>query len=201
MQSACFTPLYGGNIAYYAALLQYESIVFEQCENYYKQSFVNRMQLLMSHGKMDLSIPISSKGKTPLAEVLINYNEKWNSLHWKSIVSAYASSPFFMYLADDLAYLYKNPPTRLLEFNVSLIQFFLKVLEHPCQLTYTETFEKKIDGIDLRHQFHPKKDIDLTMPEYPQVFNDRLAFTPNLSILDLLCSQGKKSKEYLLLLR
>ena len=51
---------------------------------------------------------------------------------------------------------------------------------------------------DFRERIHPKKDFRLEDPEffpqpYYQVFQERLGFLPNLSIIDLLFNMGPES--------
>ncbi len=50
-----------------------------------------------------------------------------------------------------------------------------------------------LDALDMRNKILPKnfqKDRENWKPRYPQVFEDRVGFQPNLSILDLLFCEG-----------
>ena len=51
---------------------------------------------------------------------------------------------------------------------------------------------------DFRERIHPKKDFRIAAPEfiphpYYQVFDSKLGFLPNLSIIDLLFNMGPES--------
>ena len=57
---------------------------------------------------------------------------------------------------------------------------------------------KKEYETDFRGTFTPKHPYPtLSHKSYHQVFSDRLPFTPNLSIIDLLMNLGPESKSYL----
>lgn len=52
--------------------------------------------------------------------------------------------------------------------------------------------------MDLRNEFSIKEPYSgIDFPPYSQVFNDRLGFVPNVSILDLLFNLGPETKRYL----
>ena len=69
--------------------------------SYEKQSFRNRAEIYGANGKLKLIIPIKhSQGskKKSYKNVSIDYDKNWQKIHWKSICSAYRSSPYFEYL-------------------------------------------------------------------------------------------------------
>jgi hypothetical protein len=62
----------------------------------------------------------------------------------------------------------------------------------------TDSYEIEVtDKIDGRHLINSKTKLQFEQPEYVQVFEDRNAFIPNLSILDLLFNEGTNAVPYL----
>jgi len=66
------------------------------------------------------------------------------------------------------------------------------------ELSFTEEYFKSVpDALDFRDRIHPKKESLLLNPKpYYQVFEEKNGFYPDLSIVDLLFSQGPQSKNY-----
>jgi hypothetical protein len=117
-------------------------------------------------------------------------------------VASYASSPFFEYLADELAPFYEKKFTFLIDLNIQLTEFSLEQLGKNLPIRRSDKFKEILDDQDPRYFIHPKKDqADLDpgfQPEaYHQVFSDRLGFQSNLSILDLIFNMGPDALSYL----
>jgi hypothetical protein len=74
-------------------------------------------------------------------------------------------------------------------------------LQLPFIIEKTSTYSKKTDAsvLDLRNQMAPKNRLQQESPlkPYPQVFESKNGFLPNLSILDLLFCIGPESFYYL----
>jgi hypothetical protein len=84
------------SVAYFAALHGTEKIILEKKEHFEKQSFRNRCHILTAQGVERLVIPLTSKsGKVLITDVRIDYTQKWLNNHWRTLESAYRSSPFF----------------------------------------------------------------------------------------------------------
>ena len=200
-----FPALYNGPINYYARLVRHEELILEQHDSYLKQSYRNRCLIMGPNGVMALSIPvIHTHGVKPLLkDIRIDYDSPWNKIHWKSLVASYASSPFFEYLADELAPFYEKKFTFLLDLNIELTEFSLEQVGKVLPIRRSDRFKEIADDQDPRYFIHPKKDqADLDpgfQPEaYQQVFSDRLGFQSNLSILDLIFNVGPDALSYLL---
>ena len=90
-------------IEYYAYPANFPNIYIERYENYLKQSYRNRCNILSANGVMPLSIPVESAAgkKCLIKDIRITEHGNWRHLHWNALVSAYNSTPFFEYYRDD----------------------------------------------------------------------------------------------------
>ena len=116
-------------IEYYVVLANSERILLEQHEYYQKQSYRNRCRIATANGIMDLSIPVDSAGKTPIRDLRISDHNNWQTHHWRSIETAYNSSPFFEYYADDFRPFFEKKWLFLWDFNLALFNKTLELLD------------------------------------------------------------------------
>ncbi len=193
--------MYFGSIAQYAVMAQSESIVFENEDNYQKQTYRNRTYIYGANGKLLLSIPIKHIGKYNrqlYKDVRIENDFPWQAQHWKSLETAYRTSPFFEYYEDEFAPLFEKPKEFLLDFNYECMQAVIDCLQLECSFTKTnEYFRKPNDVNDLRRLIDAKKEKPYNLSSYIQVFEDKHGFIGNLSILDLLFNEGTNALTYL----
>jgi hypothetical protein len=131
-----------------------------------------------------------------ICDVKISNHSDWQTQHWRSIESAYNSSPFFEYYLDDLKPFYEKKWLFLWEFNANLQNKILDMLEIEKQIEYVGKFEPLVDKsvLDVRNLIHPKKESLITVQSYYQVFEQKMGFIPNLSIIDLLFNMGNESQ-------
>lgn len=193
-------------IQYYTKLLKYPTAYIEQYENYRKGSFRNRCQIATANGVLALSIPLK-RGKnqqTSIKEVIIDNSSDWKLMHWRSFCTAYGKSPFFEYYQDDLLPIYEKKSKFLFDFCLEIqeLLFSLLQLSPNCQLSTSFELDPSPNTLDFRNKLLPKnykknQDPFFSSKPYPQVFEDRLGFLPNLSILDLLFCTGPEASSYL----
>ncbi|MCP4312519.1 MAG: WbqC family protein [Bacteroidetes bacterium] len=195
-----YPALYNGPVQYFARLVREKEIFLEQFDHYVKQSYRNRCNIAGANGLLTLSIPVKRiKGtKNLFREVRIDYDTPWNKVHWKSLVAAYAASPFFEYFMDDLAGFYEKPFEFLVDLNAELLEKTLQIIGLDIPVKMTLDFQALTGEEDPRHFIHPKLDTGSVDPgfvphAYHQVFEERHGFRPNLSILDLLFNEGPNS--------
>lgn len=190
------------SIQYFSKLTSGEPVFIEQWEHYQKGTYRNRCHIAAANGLTRLTIPLI-KGKNEqqsIREVRIAYYEPWQRQHWQSIRSAYSNSPFYEFYADALQPFYEKTFPFLFDFNLELLQTLLKLLRIEVTLQLTDAYvDEAPDGwTDLRNAIHPKPhlqkpDPDFTPKPYHQVFEDRYAFLPNLSMLDGLFCLGAEA--------
>jgi hypothetical protein len=190
---------YHPNIAYFSRTFLAESLLIEAHENYLKQTFRNRCEILTDQGKLALTVPIKGGSKKTLITALeIDYSQNWVNTHWRTIKSAYSNSPYFEFYADYFKTIYDRRPPLLFELNLEFLQLYLRFLKIGKPLSYTSRYEEKCGaGVsDLRNTISPKNEPDnMAMESYVQVFGKQ--FARNLSILDLLFNLGPQAGKYL----
>lgn len=169
-------------------------------EPYLKQTYRNRMRILGANGPLELTVPIkSTKGKTlSIDQIEISYDENWPLKHWRSIKSAYRSSPFFEEYEEDIKPIIFSESVKLIDLNKLIIDGIINLLN--LNNTFKFTSEKQLPSLynDYRTHFKPSKSpVFENLKSYQQVFNYKFDFVPNLSILDLLFNEGPYSKTML----
>jgi hypothetical protein len=195
MDTVLIETQYLPSIAFFAAVYRKKSIMLERHENYVKQSYRNRCQLVDASGRRELTVPVIHRaGKVPISEVRIDYSQKWVNNHWRCIQSAYGKAPYFEYYADDLHDILYAKPSCLYDLNRQLLSMCLKALRFDIQVTDTMSYNKTVENsvLDLRNAIDVKKPAGLngifTSVPYAQVFGS--SFVENASIIDLIFCVG-----------
>lgn len=159
-------------------------------EHYIKRSVRNRTRIMTANGVLELTVPVvnANRPQTAMHKMQIDYSKPWQHQHWVAIESAYRSSAYFDFIAERLRPFYSENYTSLVEFNLAILTTLLAVLGYTTPLkTTTEYVVATENDVDLR----PKhRTTEFSTPHYFQLFSDRLPFAENLSILDLLMSEG-----------
>ena len=186
-------PTYFPSIAQFHLILN-NPCVLEVSDNYQKQTLRNRAYIYGANGKQALNLPIKhvggDTGRQLFKDVKVENNFPWQRLHWKSLETAYRTSPYFEYYEDDLA--------RIFDVNLDTIETILACLLVHINFDKTKGYEAEPQGVkDYRFLSSAKKEYPITMPPYHQIFSDKYGFIPNLSILDLLFHEGPNTQEYL----
>jgi hypothetical protein len=195
-------PCYFGTVAQFVILAQSDNATFEVCDNYQKQTYRNRQHIYAANGKLQLNIPVKhtqdNSGRQAYCDVFIANDFNWQIQHWRSIRTAYKTSPFFEYYEDELYPLYQDKQERLLDFNFKCLTTITACLELEVSIEKTTAYEKTLaHKKDYRFLVNAKAKEQFKMTAYTQVFEEKHGHLTNLSILDLLFNEGPNAINYL----
>ncbi|OYU85377.1 MAG: hypothetical protein CFE24_02420 [Flavobacterium sp. BFFFF2] len=196
---AVIHPSYFPSVSHFVALAHSQEWVLEQGDHFQKQTNRNRMYIYSPNGLQLLNIPVkhSIQPHQFIKEVRLETDFDWQKQHLKSLEAAYRSSPYFEYFEDYFAPIYTKKHTFLWDVIMETMAISCKCLGVPFTFTETDEYHRVItDGVDFRSLINGKKDANQWAP-YTQVFDDKHGFISNLSIIDLLCNEGRHALQYL----
>ncbi len=210
MQNTAIFPLfYLPNLSYFSTLKSLNfDFTLEKEEFFPKQTFRNRASILSPNGPLTLTIPVikGSKVHTKYKDVKISYDQKWQRLHKLCLQNCYRSSAYFEYYEDDILPFYEKRYEFLFDYNLEWLEFIFKQLKIKADFKFTDSYDREVQN-DYRNLFSKSANPINTQQSqnkviYPslsyfQVFNDRIPFQANLSILDLIFNQGPQAKNFL----
>lgn len=172
-----------------------DELFLDGWEHFQKMSRRNRYRIAAANGPGLLSVPLagSRNQRSVMKEVLIDNRDQWQIRHWRTLFSAYRRAPFFAHFEPELEQIFNKPFERLCDFNRESIDWLRRHLGVQTPFQATEVYEKEPAGkTDARDEVlrGSAEEIAPFLPRYRQVFEDRYGFTPGLSALDLLFSEG-----------
>ncbi len=188
-------------VQYFAEIIKSEKILVEQHETYPKQTYRNRCYIYSANGVIPLSIPVEkgSFHKVKLRDIKIDNSRKWQREHIHAIKSAYNSSAFFEFYAEQVLIPLESQYEYLIDLNMDILEILFDILEIDIKIEKTASFIKDygMDFHDMRYSLSPKNEFLYQPLKYFQVFSPRHGFKPNLSIIDLLFNMGPETWTYL----
>ena len=196
-------PTYFPSIVSYATMLKQEQLTFEVMDFFEKQTYRSRMYIHSANGKQMLSVQVKhtkTDGRQVYRDVQISNDFNWQKLHWRSLETAYRTSPYFEFYEDDLYPLFHQKEKYLVDFNIKTIETLNEMLDVSFNYDKTDKFVMNYEGEqDNRFLVNAKKKlpIEADLPKYTQMFDDRNGFMPNLSVSDLLFMEGPNALTYL----
>lgn len=188
-------------VTYFLYILHHDEILVEAEETYRKQTLRNRCIVCSANGPQVLTVPVSKPAgsATMTREVRISYRKNWLANHWATIISAYNSSPYFLFFRDELKEILFSGHDKLLDLNLEILGKLMEFSGISARITTTSTFARPEDPEkDPRYGKHFGYGHSRPLPSYPQVFDEKYGFTSGVSFLDLLCNLGPSAKDYLL---
>lgn len=205
MKKALFHPCYFGPISLWANIVQTEETIFENEDNYQKQTYRNRMYIYDANGKLNLNIPVKhssslgldTNGRQKYRDVQIENEFDWQIRHWRALKTSYQTSPFFEFYEDELNPLYEKSYKFLLDFNYDCMEFAAEAMQYDLEIQKTAEYFEKPEIEDLRKLVTAKKKVHFQNEPYTQVFSEKLGFENDLSVLDLLFNEGPNTLQYL----
>lgn len=198
IENQIFSP-----IPVYTEIMKFDEILIEKFDNYQKRTYRNRFSLVSPQGLVYSSIPLKKgKNSQKFVDVEISYDNNWIRSLSNAMRSYYSSSPFFEHYFGRIIEIFERREKLLFEFNNSFRELIFQLLEIEKTVTFTTEYWKQYNDnniIDLRQKYLPvdKTEIKFNIKPYPQVYEGKLGFITNASILDLLFNMGKSSIFYL----
>lgn len=139
-------------------------------------------------------------GKVASREIEIEHKHHTLKMHARAIQSVYGKAPWFEMIGPDILHILCNGHRYLSEMNMEILSLCLKFLKIKPKLSFTDVYypvqtyqESGID--DLRDKIHPKKTTIFKKIPYRSIFGKE--FVENLSIIDLLFSEGPLAKNFI----
>lgn len=201
MAEVLIHPSYFPSIETMAVMAQATAIRFEKDDNYQKQTYRNRAYIAHSNGILLLNVPIKHIGKgirQKYRDIHTENDFPWLAQHWRSIQTAYRTSPFFEYYEDDIEPIFTRKVDALYNHNILIFETIADLIGLEKPITFTEEyFRNPIDVNNYRHIIEAKRKEKFQATPYLQVFQTPGEFLNNLSILDLLFNEGPNTLEYL----
>ncbi len=193
---------YFPNTYFFREFLLNEDFVLEQHENYQKQTFRNRCQILTSQGMVDLSVPILKSENKLYIDTKIDHQQRWAQIHWRSIQTAYGKSPYFEYYSETFEKILLTKNQYLFDFNLNILSKCLKILKIDKKIQLSTNYQPNYDNTiynDLRNKKLPinseNEYIIKNKIAYYQSFGNE--FVDGLSILDLIFYEGTNALKIL----
>ena len=125
------SSVYAGNIDYYSSLIASKSAIIDIHEFFRKQSYRNRCVIAGANGPLNLIVPIQREsGKTKVKDIKIDHSQNWKKIHWKSLESAYRTSPYFEYYEHLFYPVYNEDKLKfLVDLNDKMAEIILSCLQ------------------------------------------------------------------------
>lgn len=200
MDSVLLHPSYFPTIAQMVAVAQAKEVVFEMHDNYQKQTYRNRAYIAHAQGMLLLNVPVkhSHNGiRKKTTEVQTDTSFPWQSQHWKSLQTAYRTSPYFEFYEDELAEIFQRPAQNLMEHNLFIFEILSELTGITTKITFSSEYVRTPEQKDYRPLINARKGPTFDFESYIQVFSEKHGFLSNLSILDLLFNEGPNTLTYL----
>ena len=163
---------------------------------YNKSQKLNRYYISSANNVNMLTLPLTEgrEQKKPINELRLFNDAAWQHQHWKSLASAYAKAPYWEYYKDSLAILFHTKYDLFADFCTDSINWCAR------QLSLSTAFVRQapIEACARFTAITPAyRNPAIPFPTYYQLFEDKIGFQPNISLLDLLMSEGKHASLWL----
>ena len=183
----------------FVVMIQQPTLLFDLSLPFKRSTFRNRTIIVGANGIIHLSVPIIGGRSVKLSyrDIEIDYKSEWQRDHFRTLCTVYGNSPFFMYYKDELAVLFESKPRFLVEWNLQCLNWVLKKIKLGTQILIDEEIAENDSSRFAVDSLLPSNyDAECFSPflRYNQVFEDKVGFNHNLSILDLLFNAGPQKK-------
>ena len=129
-----------------------------------------------------MNIPIrhvgGNEGRQRYATVSMDTNTDWKKIHWRTLQTAYRTSPYFEFYEDVIEPIFTTKvPDTLLEFNFLILKVLSECIGLTMSTETTETYQKTYDTLcDARVMVDAKRPFVMEQTRYNQVFEEKHGF-------------------------
>ena len=154
------------------------------------------MLLPGGNGLVSLSIPLvgGRSVKLPFKYVEIDYSGTWQRDHFRSLETIYGNSPFYIQYRASIKEIFDQKPQFLVDWNQTCLDWVVKKMKIKMNLLQHPNLSSTNQEIRERNDFYLPSNHDKMGEQpfikYPQLFEERIGFKPNVCILDLLFNLG-----------
>ncbi|MFM8433706.1 MAG: WbqC family protein [Bacteroidota bacterium] len=186
-------------LSYMSLLLRNGQVCIEAQEHFVKKTLRNRCRICGANGTLLLSVPVDhdNRWRKPIHEIGISQQEEWKKSHWKSIESAYAHAPYFEFYEEEFRKVLFDKHKTLTGLNQAFLLTVLRWLKLEKKLHWTSEFDPySANHNDYRRNWDQEPAVRHSVV-YKQVFEAKLGFQDDLSIIDLIFNTGPDALGYL----
>lgn len=178
-------------VSTFISMQSFSKIIINGNEKFVKSSNRNRCKIVNANGSLILSIPlVGGRGVKALTkDIRISYDDQWQKKHWRGITSAYGKSSYFLFYEERFRNFYEKKYEFLIDFNTRLLEVCLNILG------MKTIIEIQNSTINSKHQQPATNSSQFKL--YHQVFEERLGFIADASIIDLIFNMGNEAGNYL----
>jgi hypothetical protein len=179
-------PLYfAAPVSWYVNIVKEEKIQLAEEPNFNRQTQRNRLSYGTFQGSRSFSIPLSHNSiHGTYKDVKINYNEHWQNQLIHALQTSYGKSPFFEFYGYRFENIINAGHIFLWDLNQAMLLETLRSMK--LMIPVENVITRDLKPLD-ENKVNP----------YYQVFNERTAFLPHLSILDLIYNEGPDARDFL----
>ena len=196
-----FDNQYFPSVNWFKISINKSNIKINSFVRYKKHSFYNRCAVAGANGLIFLTVPLEggrNRNQRELFQnVKISYAENWQAQHLKTIESCYRNAPYFEYYMPELQTFFKQKFEYLFDLNISIIEKInLLVFENQLNISvidYSQQEANDMQEVQVVSYFPDNFQLVKDAPHYYQLFEDRIGFQPNISILDLIFMEGNNA--------
>ena len=151
--------------------------------NFEKQTSRTRFAIAGPNNIQVLSVPVAHGSGKALSSMEISGQNPWVKEHLRAIATAYGSAPFYEFYDYRALSILSPDQTSLQTLIKESITRLHAQLQCPVPLLFVDDWECV--------------EPEMPVKPYPQVFDDRHGFRPQVSALDLLFNLGPEAVDYL----
>src|SRR6185437_14763120 len=113
------------NISWWTKVGEAQSVYLDKAEHFQKMTYRNRYYVSGANGLIQLSIPLvyGRNQRAAMRDIQICNKDRWQTQHWRTLVSVYKRSPYFDFYENSMSHLFQKQYDYLLDFSIASIHW------------------------------------------------------------------------------